>query len=87
MKWAEIIEFEKSNVQKLEDPAPGQPTSQLHARVKHVRVGVCPSRNSAVLARIAHWHESEGRLDEADVQQRARDASRTVPFSPLRMLT
>ena len=54
MKWAEIIEFEKSNVQKLEDPAPGQPTSQLHARVKHAYelAGLSLGRNSAVLARI-----------------------------------
>lgn len=77
MKWAEIIEFEKSNVQKLEDPAPGQPTSQLHARVKHAYelAGLSLGETPQFWLEYAHWHESEGRLDEAvDVLQRARDA-------------
>lgn len=76
-QWTAVIEFEKSNVQKLEGATPNEPSPQLFARVKHAYdlAGLSLGETPEYWLEYAHWHESEGRPDDAaEVLQRAREA-------------
>lgn len=82
-QWADIIEFEKSNAQRLEGATPNDASPQLYARIKHAYelAGLSLGETPEFWLEYAHWHESEGRFDDAaDVLQRARDA---LPYCTL----
>ena len=82
-QWAEVIDFEKSNVQKLEGATPNEPSPQLYARVKHAYelAGLSLGETPEFWLEYAHWHEIENRSDEAvEVLQRAREA---LPYCTL----
>lgn len=82
-QWAAIIDMEKSNPQKLEGANPGEPSPQLFNRVKHAYelAGLSLGETPEFWIEYAHWHDSEGRADDAaEVLQRARDA---LPYCAL----
>ena len=83
LKWSAIIDMEKSNPQKLEGANPGESSPQLFNRVKHTYelAGLSLGETPEFWLEYAHWHDSEGRMDDAaDVLQRARAA---LPYCAL----
>ena len=82
-KWAEVIEFEKTNAQRLEGSTPSDVSPQLFARIKHAYelAGLSLGETPEFWLEYAHWHEVEGRTDDAaDVLQRGREA---LPYCTL----